>query len=100
MAKNHNLFYVKSRSITRNVCRLHNFPQNKIISICFFNVFSCTVVGAGSKDFGESQLCVMVNQTSVAGVDHLAPTRSFVTSEARDRGELTEYSNQDWGTPE
>uniref|UniRef100_A0A1B6IA73 Uncharacterized protein n=1 Tax=Homalodisca liturata TaxID=320908 RepID=A0A1B6IA73_9HEMI len=42
----------------------------------------------------------MVNQTGVAGVDHLASTRSFVTSEARDRGELTEYSNQDWRTPE
>ncbi|KAG8322887.1 hypothetical protein J6590_012876 [Homalodisca vitripennis] len=58
------------------------------------------VVGAGSKDFGRSQLWVMMNQTGVAGVDHLAPTRSFVTSEARDRGELTEYPNQDWRTLE
>ncbi|KAG8285971.1 hypothetical protein J6590_070318 [Homalodisca vitripennis] len=58
------------------------------------------VVSAGSKEFWGSQLCVMVNQTGVAGEDHLAPTRFFVTSEARDKGELTEYPNQDWRTSE
>ncbi|KAG8277515.1 hypothetical protein J6590_040520 [Homalodisca vitripennis] len=40
------------------------------------------VVGAGSTDFGGSQMYDVANQAGVTGVDHLAPCMPTITSEA------------------